>query len=240
MLSDIPFDEKIMRVTILLTIVCGMLFGIILISIGILNNNIILLLWGIAGISSVVIVLINPFKTYKILNILNIFLTLLSFNIPGIYYAIVIIVSYKIIHDNQEHIDKDAIDIDKNTSKSIKISTVISIVYMIIYISFLIIFFIYRWQDFYSFFTDNSKYEHIGLAVVVVGLFVILFRLFLIILMVLFFITPIIILYNNMLINHKALKYRELKYFKSLMIFGVLSLTFINSFAARKVIKSNN
>ena len=232
MVQDIPFDKKMMKVITGSTIWWGIIFGIIFIGIGILNNVMIDLLWGIAAIIPVVIVLLNRFKTYKILNILNIFLMLLSFNIPGIYYSLIVIVFYGIIYDNQDYIDESIISIDENTIKNIKISTIMSIVYMIIYISLLIIYYIYHWYDVYFFFTDNSM----GLGLIAIGLFAILFRLLLLGLMVLILITPIIILYMNMLFNYKAIKYRELKYFKSLMIFGVLSLTFINSFAARKLL----
>ena len=234
-------DNRLMKNIFIFSIAWGIILGIMLIILGILSSYIFSLLYGILAISSSILVLITPFKIFKVLNIINIVISICSFNIACLIYSLVLTIYYKKIKEEEENIAEENISIDDNIIKNIKISTIMSMFYIVIYVTLLTLFFVFYWQDVYSLFKSMySGLKDMGLAAIIVGFFLILIQIVLISFIGFFCILPIIILYMNMLINYRALKYRRFSFFEILVRLGILSLTFTNAIAAKKVLNSTS
>ena len=123
-------------------------------------------------------------------------------------------------------------------SKMILISTIISILFLVIYIALVTLYFSsYGFKSFFeTFIVENVKTES-DAAFIIIALpltLIIKFSFDIIMFSLLTFIP--LICFANILINQKALKTNNMKFYKAVKITGIMSLSIINYFVAKNII----
>ena len=166
------------------------------------------------------------------------FISLASLNLPALIISLIKTTFYENIHDREEYIDEYAIELDNNSIKKIKASTITSIVLMVIYLPTIILFGPF-WDFIYALLSLKGVFVTSPSDVGAIFFIAYLYYTFILLCFIILFSIPIIIWYLNILFSYKALKYRERRYFKILQILGIISLTFTNMIAASRILREN-
>ena len=186
------------------------------------------------------------FKNNKKLSIIFLILSIINYNVLSMIAAILSIIIINDLekrYNNESKIENkielknnqfEGIEIDDTYNIHFKISIVLLSFYLIIYVALIILYIIYNYKDIDAWINPVTAAKNLGPgAIALIFIYPFMLIAFLIIVTLLYI--PLVLMIIGIKLNKNALKKDCNSYYK-LKYYGIINLTFINSYRANKII----